>query len=56
MQKAKRLQQEQAALAAERNRTDEENAALAQESYKNAISSPRVDTNSMQYSFYNRKK
>ncbi len=53
--KAERKLMEERALEAERNRTDEENAALEQKSYADAISSQRKDTHSMQYSFYSRK-
>lgn len=47
--------QNEMALEAERNRTDEENEALEQKSRFDAFTSQRTDTHSMQYSFYSRK-
>ena len=55
IQKAKKLKEEKIALEKWNNLTEEEQADKEAESRKNSFSAPRVDTHSMQYSFYGRK-
>lgn len=55
IQKAKRLKEEQIALEKWNNLTEEEQLAKEAESRSNSFNDQRVDTHSMQYSFYSRK-
>ena len=55
IQKAKRLKEEQIALAKWNNLNEEQQLAKEAESRSKSFNAARVDTHSMQYSFYNRK-